>query len=358
MSLPAKYEEFLSLVRLGVGNSFYCQPKISDWEMIRELASTQGLSAIILDGIDKLPKEKLPPKDLLLNWIGSVVNSYESNYKQYEKRIGQLANFYKKHGFRMMVIKGYGLSLNYPIPSHRPCGDIDIWQFGQQQKADEVIGEKLGIKVDNSHHHHSVFSFKEYTVENHYDWVNVYGHRSSRGLEKIFKDLAKDDTHWVEVYGERVYIPSQNLHALFLLRHTMLHFVSTSMTLRQLLDWAFFCQKNSNEVDWDWLVSTIEKYQMKDFYNCINAICVEDLGFESKLFGQVQFEPSLKDRILKDTLSPEFTEEQPLGMSKRVLFKFRRWKSNAWKRRICYDESDVEMFMRSVWEHIVKPAHI
>lgn len=355
-------ESFLSIVRLGIGHSAIFPTRV-DWKALEALASEQGLSAIVLDGIEKLPDRIRPPQAFLLQWIGEMLSNYENNYVAYEKSIGRLARFYNSHGFRMMVMKGYGLSLNYPKPSHRPCGDIDIWQFGQQKEADEALEASFKVKdpsfkVDKSHHHHTVFEWQGFTVENHFDWVNVYGHRSSMELERIFKELAKDDSHWVKVNGEKVYLPSPNLHALFLMKHTMLHFVATSMSFRQLLDWAFFAEKHREEIDWKWLEAVLEKYHMKNFYNCVNAICVEELGFEPKIFGQVQFISSMKDNVLEDTLSPKFTENVPKEVINRVVFKYRRWKANSWKRRMCYEGSDAGMFIRSAWAHIVKPAHI
>ena len=83
-----------------------------------------------------------------------------------------------------------------------------------------------------------------------------------------------------------------------------------------------------------------------------------ELGFEPKIFGQVQFLSSMKDNVLEDTLSPKFTENVPKGVINRVVFKYRRWKANSWKRRMCYEGSDAGMFIRSAWAHIVKPAHI
>lgn len=148
-----------------------------------------------------------------------------------------------------MVIKGYGLSLNYPKPSHRPCGDIDIWQFGQWREADNALNFELGLKIDGSHHHHTVFDWMGFSVENHYDFVNVYSHKSSRELEKIFKELGLDDSHSVEVCGEKVYLPSPNLHALFLIRHMVSHFAAAEISLRLVLDWAFFVEKHTKELD-------------------------------------------------------------------------------------------------------------
>ena len=78
-------------------------------------------------------------------------------------------------------------------------------------------------------------------VENHYDFVNVHAHRSSADMEKIFKELGKDDSHDVMVNGNKVYLPSVNLHALFMLRHAASHFVGANISLRQVLDCDFFC---------------------------------------------------------------------------------------------------------------------
>lgn len=350
----------LSLVRLGIGHTA-CIPAEVDWKAMEVFAAEQGLSAIVLDGIDKLPLSCRPPKGLLLQWVGEVLNSYENNYVEYEKSLGRLAHFYNSHGFRMMVMKGYGLSLNYPKPSHRPCGDIDIWQFGQQKDADKELEASVKIKdssfkIDKSHHHHTVFEWQGFTVENHYDFVNVYAHKSSRELEKIFKELGLDDSHYVEVKGEKVYLPSPNLHALFLIRHMVSHFAAAEITLRQVLDWAFFVEKHTKEIDWEWLLGLLDKYHMKDFFNCINAICVEDLGFSPNIFPTVQFLPILKEKVLKDILDPEYTSVSPTGLFKRLAYKYRRWQGNAWKQKLCYGESRWEAFLYGIWAKILKPA--
>lgn len=149
-----------------------------------------------------------------------------------------------------MILKGYACSLKWPKPEHRPCGDIDIWLFGKQKKADELIAKEKGIKVDTSHHHHTVFFWRDFMVENHYDFVNVHGLKSSAQLEKIFKALGEDNSHFVDVYGEKVYLPSPNLHAIFLIRHMVSHFAAAEITLRQVLDWGFFVEKHTKEIDW------------------------------------------------------------------------------------------------------------
>lgn len=357
-------EIFMASVRLGIGHRTEALKSKVDWPAIKCLAERQGLYAIVLDGIEKLSTASRPPQDMLLEWIGEVLQGYEYRYEQYEKTISEMAFFYNVHGIKLMLLKGYACSLNWPKPNHRPCGDIDIWQFGDYKKADELVSKEKGIKIDNSHQHHTVFAWGDFSVENHYDFLNVHHHKSNFELEKIFKELGQDDSHYVELKSAstgsatKVYIPSPNLHALFLLKHSMTDFAAFSVNLRQVLDWGFFVEKHGKEVDWEWLIGILEVYNMKDFFNIMNAICVEDLGFQAGIFPSVQFLPSLKDRVLDDILTPRFPRESPKGLISRLVFKYRRWKGNAWKHEMCYNESMGSAFWSGIWNHLLKPASI
>lgn len=360
------HKTFIALVRLGIGHYSDRLSDTIDWKTVRDIADEQGLTAIILDGIQQLHETKRPPQVLLLQWIGEVLQCYEYRYEQYHKAISELAGFYNNHGYKMMVLKGYACSLDWPKPEHRPCGDIDIWQFGKQKEADEVLLKAKtnltyktnNFTIDTSHHHHTVFDWGGFTVENHYDFVNVHSHQSSKALEVILKDLGKDDSHWIKLHGDKVYLPSPNLHALFLLRHAASHFAAEGITLKNVLDWAFFMEKHSKEVDWKWLMPIVDEYRMRDFLNSINAICVEDLGFNASIFPSVQFLPHVKEKVLNDIVNPEFQHEPPKQMFARLSFKFRRWKANEWKRKLCYHETGFFNFMSGIWAHLLKPKTI
>lgn len=350
-------EAFIQLVRLGIGHSGVDVDNI-DWVSIKVHAEKQGLSAVVLDGIEKLPEQQRPPKVFLLEWIGETIQDYEYRYEQYLRAIAELAKFYNSHGYKMMVLKGYACSLDWPKPEHRPCGDIDIWLFGKQKEADDVLSKEKGIEVDGGRHHHTTFYWRDFLVENHYDFVNVHARRSSAELENVFKELGKDDSHYVELNGEKIYLPTPNLHALFLVRHALNHFASIGISLRQVLDWAFFAQKHAIEIDWKWLNEVLDQYHMKDFYNCLNAICVEDLGFDAAIFHGVQFFPSLKGKILEDIINPAFPAEEINKLLPRLVYKYRRWKGNRWKHELCYNESLLPVFWSGIWSHLLKPASI
>ena len=326
---------FLALVRGGIGNSKEDSFQfILDWKDMMVLANAQGLSAVVLDGINEIlnSNSQLSTLDsqLKLTWIGEVMQNYEQRYVEYGKSLESLAGWYNQHGIKMMVLKGYkgyACSIDWPKPEHRPCGDIDIWLFGKQREADEMLTKEAGVSLDKSHHHHTVFSWGDFMVENHYDFVNVHHHHSNGEMEMILKELGGDDSRYVEVFGERVYLPSPNLHALFLLRHSMSHFASERITLRHLLDWAFFVKKHGQEVDWRWLLEILERFGMRRLFDIFNAICIEDLGFESYIFPPLtKVDGLIKNRVLSEIISPEFYEREPNAFLPRVLFKYRRWR--------------------------------
>lgn len=349
--------DFLSLLRLGTNHSVSSYLADVDWEGIKNLAEEQGLSAVILDGVEKLPEQQRPPKVFLLGWIGEMLQGYEHRYDLYCKTITELSGFYSSHGYKMMILKGYACSLDWPKPEHRPCGDIDIWLFCKQREADELVEKEKGVMIDYGKYVHTVFNWGDIVVENHYEFFDTKRYRSLAKLEHVLEELA-NDSNSVEIHGAKVYVPSANLHSLFLIIHALNHFVSIGISLRQVLDWAFFVEKHTKDIDWEWLNKLVEEYHMKDFIGCLNAICIEELGFDATIFNGVQFNPMLKDRVLREILYPEYGNNLPKCLIPRLMFKLKRWRGSAWKHELCYDESRWASFRNGIWRHLMKPQTI
>ena len=60
---------FLGLLRLGISHRTEPLLNCDDWNEIRIFAEKQGLSAVVLDGIECLPDNKRSAKEPLLGWI-------------------------------------------------------------------------------------------------------------------------------------------------------------------------------------------------------------------------------------------------------------------------------------------------
>lgn len=347
------------LLRIALGNDTdFSLPSYVDWSDVFTLASIQSVIAISADGLQKIYDlnsdlffvlDTPELEDLKYSWLGAGVFA-EQNYTSYTHSIFSLANFYEQFNIKMMVLKGYGLSLNYPIPSHRPVGDIDIFEFGRNRYADQITEKEFGVIIDRSHHHHTVFKYQGQIVENHYDFINVVAHKDAKFIEAKLKELV-EESEKIEIDEAHIFLPSADFNAIFLIRHAGQHFAGERLTLRQLLDWGLFIDKHHKEVSWDWVLPFIKQMGCWKFFCALNAICIDMLGFDQSKFPQFDRNCKLEERVLNDIISPEFSEK-----GNCAFYKFCRWCTNIWKHQIVYNEKLVPMFITLAWSHIKRPV--
>lgn len=335
-----------------------------EWTQLFELSAKQGVLALTWDGVQRLitagviPATSTPDRTLKLRWALNV-EQVEAKYQKQQKVLESLAAFYGEHGIRTLLLKGYGLSLCYPQPNHRPCGDIDIWLFGKQEEADTLLSLKKGVKIDVDKHHHTTFHIGGVMVENHYDFINIHSHRSNREVEAELKRLVVEEpTEKTAVNGVVVELPSPNFNALFLLRHAAGHFAAEEIAIRHIADWAMFVERYHDQINWQWLVATAKYQRMEKFLYCIHAIAVDYLGLKSDKLPEFPRDGALEARVLQEILQPEYSKELPQSLIRRILYKTRRWWGNRWKHRIVYREGLFSTFIQQVWSHLLKPKTI
>lgn len=368
LSVNNTHEILFCLIRIGLGGKSEWSSGIGkvEWSEVIRLAAAQGVLAIAWDGLQKLiaegkiPAEQQPSRDQTLRWLANV-DSIEKSYARQKAAIRKLASFYNRNGFEMMLLKGFGLSLCYPIPEHRPCGDIDIWLYGFQQAADALLREKHGVKINEDKHHHTTFTVNGILVENHCHFLNINTHRSNVAFEQ--------DLRWLVNLGPRrkiamddtvINLPPSDFNALFLLKHTAAHFVTAETALRHICDWAVFVNRYSDDIHWTYIYNTAKSHNLDRFLAIINRICSEQLGVNvDKFKGIISKDKELTDRVLMDIINPEFNEPQPNhNIIKIIAFRSRRWWAKRWKHRLVYKDSLVEIFVRRIFGYIMNPNSI
>lgn len=333
-------------------------PDVVDWEALLRLADRHHVAAVAYDGVQAMGLEM--SKEERLKWIGCVMLT-ESRYRKYEGAVSRLAAFYRRHGIRMMVLKGYGLGMEWPQPSHRAMGDIDIFVWREsdeemrccQKEADALLESEMGVKVDFTHEHHSVFLFEGFTVENHYDFINVTDLRSSKPIEEHLKRLVSHGVREAHVSGMQIWLPPVEFNAAFLIRHLGRHFSGSEITLRQLLDWALFVRRYHDAIDWASLEQFCVETGLVDFARCANSICVRELCFNEEIFHSfLSSDDRLIGRIANDIMEPEFSPKVPKGRLPFAFYRLRRFFANGWKRRITYTESSLQAFFSIGMSHL------
>lgn len=386
MILPLKVNDILEdtyrgLLQLlcGYGHSFALDDMSEQsWHKLYDVAAEQGVLAVAWDGMSRHETENACSlsasldQALKIRWAINV-EQIEKRYAKQKNAIATMSRFFAKHGIHMLILKGYGLSLNYPVPEHRPCGDVDIWLFGVekdasgmtvitnvQSKADKLLREELNLPIDEDKHHHTVFYLDGVMVENHYDFLNVHSHVSNRLIEARLQSLVRERMETVSVDGETVYLPSADFNALFLLRHSAVHFAAERIGLRHLLDWKYFVEKSAATIDWASLERFAVEMNMHRFMHCINGICVDYLGMSESLLPPFERDRNLEQRVLAEIFTPEFSEPKPsnAGLLRSWSYMFRRWWANRWKHRIVYREGLVTTFFVQLRSHLMKPKSL
>jgi len=99
-----QHETFLKLLRLGIGGYPSILHDVVKWPVVLEHALQQGLYAIVLDGIEKLPLASRPPQKFLLEWIGMVMQD-KGRYVAQQKAAIKWQNCFEKTIFAHTSLK-------------------------------------------------------------------------------------------------------------------------------------------------------------------------------------------------------------------------------------------------------------
>ncbi len=350
--MTENHQVLLSLVGSALGNAnvgLTCFK--ADWSELYTLASEQGVQGVVFSSLEKLLPETHPPKDILLKWIGDIA-VMERTYTAYVSAIQEIAEVVNKEGFAMLLLKGYGCSLNYPRPSRRPCGDIDIFVMARDgthtddmvRRVNNALTENGKGRFIHDNSHHSVIRYGRFVVENHESILDTNSHKSSVELNKLLESLASDCLlSSQEMDG--IVLPSVKFNTIHLLRHMANDFATVRTTLRHVLDWSTFVAKN--DMDWNYVYEVMHRANMHRFLDAINSICVDFLGYDSGLFHIEKRNDKLRDRVLADILCPGFKGDTP-SKSNELNYCWaktcRMW-HNRWKYSIVYDESLLSSFL-------------
>lgn len=352
-SLNNLHRILLRLLSCSLGNiDFVDIPKDVNLQELRQLSIRQGVHSIALDGLNKGGKKQrewtLPETDVLMDWLWQT-NVSETHYDHYRQTIARLASLFHAHNLRMMLLKGYGCSLNYPIPNHRPCGDIDIWMFGKREEADRIVANTFSVNIAFGNEHHSKFYLGKMLVENHETILDTNAHKSSQYLNSILENLTEESIP-KDIDGTTLYIPSVKFNSIHLLRHMASDFATVNISLRHILDWSTFVSANPDYIDWSFVQDIAKRTNMIRFLDAVNSICVHYLQYPSTLFPVFCQDDSLRDKVLNDIFCNDDTDRRhidKLSFWEKIGYGIKKTKRlwrNRWKYQIVYDESLVSSF--------------
>lgn len=327
-----------------------------EWAEFVRLAQQHNAIPLVCDGLAGLRREM--PANVFTKIAGLTIVA-EDKYAERKEVIKELSNLFALHNVPFMVIKGYGISLYYPTPEHRTFSDVDTYNFGQLDRADELLKNELGVNVDVDVHHHTTCVYKGVLIENHYDFINTSQHGSNMRYEQILKSEVEKRSVEHSLEDEHILLPSARFNALFLMRHMAAHYAAERVSLRHLCDWKQFVEHEGSNIDWESIRRIYKEYNMHRFADAITSICIDYLAMDATIIPDIVRNNKLETRILNDILYAEFNEEKPQkGFVSIVWWKIRRYFANSWKHKLIYNESWIKTFFQSTYAHLLKPKTI
>ena len=271
---------------------------VEEWGKLYKLSRSQGVLALVFDALKELSADM--PHSLKLQWAFGAMQIEDKIEKQWQLA-DELCDEYSKHGIRTVVLKGFALSQYYPNPSHRECGDFDCFLMGDFEQGDRVA-EQLGATVRFDDYKHSHINYKGLMIENHKFCTSVRGPKLNKEFEKFLQQLLlKDDCGIKPLNDSAMYIPSPTFNTLFLIKHTMVHFLYEGIKMRHLLDWACLIKGEGENIDWAVVNHWCKRLSLDNFVALMNATVNRYLGLKLPCMGTA-FDYSNVDRFVNELL--------------------------------------------------------
>lgn len=322
---------FLRLIRSGVqiSDETALQPNV-DWSAIYTLALQQGLLPIIIDGIERLPEAYRPPKEMLLQWIGEVLQNESQNAAQ-KKVAREMAELFHNNSIKTYVLKGEVIAECYPNPNHRTSVDMDCYLTSIKGGFDAwTLGNDLikgrGYQVNTDFYKNSTFLLPGLTVENHQYLTPFRGNSKLKALESLLQSLLHGDEGESKFDETWLYRPPVMVTALFLIEHAYSHFLHEGLTWRMVLDWVMFSREHKKEILWSDFEAYVDEFGFRKFYDSFSR-----LG--QYLIGEVQEFNSLSvqdKQMLEDIWAPLDVHETVRGVKGKLALAGNTWRAR-WK---------------------------
>ena len=290
MPMNRAQTQFLELLRAGLwgvaADPENFKPDSVDWKAVLRVAKEQTMLAVVADGIETLPKELWPPKEVMMK-LAMMRLKIEQTHVLLNSTIAQIVRALDAQGVPSVLLKGQGIAQNYLRPESRTCGDIDLYTgHGGYKKAFEIIeglheGRAHKEAAECEHHLHTSLNGVE--VEIHRLASFLHGKRMNANFQKWTQESmdALFGTDRLAVWdngGTPVALAPATYNAFFILHHAVRHMTTEGVGFRQICDWTMLLHKCHAQVDVELLGRKLKELHMERIWQEFGRLAVGFLG--------------------------------------------------------------------------------
>ena len=237
IGLDNNSEILKTLIRIATGSSLPIDTNMfygTNWEDVMRIASVQGVFAIAFDGIERLPKDCRPNRNILIQWIGQVSHQ-EKLYKRNWNVANNLSDFWKSEGIDTIILKGRAIAQYYPKPEHRYSCDLDIFIGNDWDKACQML-EARGIKLEREVYKEVEFTLNNVYVECHRYITPNRGNKTLLRFEEHLRNILSESSK--QYFNETTLIcPPLLFTVMLFIEHALGDLLHGKLSLKHLVDW-------------------------------------------------------------------------------------------------------------------------
>lgn len=290
MPMDRSQTQFLELMRAGLwgvaADPDNFKPDSTDWRAVLRIAKEQTMMVVVTDGIETLPKELWPQKEVMMKLAMMRVKTSQA-HQLLNSTIAQIVAALEAEGVHSVLLKGQGIAQNYRRPGSRTCGDIDLYTgLGGYTRAYEIIealheGRPHKEAAECTHHLHTDLNGVE--VEIHRQTSFLHGKRmdanfqewSKQSLDELFGSEALE--MW-DNGGTAVALAPATYNAFFILHHAVRHMTTEGVGFRQICDWVMLLHRCHSQVEVQLLSRKLKELRMERIWAEFGRLAVNYLG--------------------------------------------------------------------------------
>lgn len=275
---------FFKLIRIGLGEPANDFPALdsNQWQRLYIISCQQAIVGIISNAIDKLPKEKRPPRELLFKWIATTERIKELN-KQLNKTAQKVELLFRDNNLQGCILKGQGIAQLYPNPELRTSGDIDIWINSDRKEIISFVN-KFSKSSHAVYHHIDGLKIDGVEIETHFTPSYMANPFANKRLQKwIQKESTKQFEHCSNI-GEKITIhtPTIAFNRVFILHHIYRHFFYEGIGLRQMMDFYYVLKRGFSQDEQNKTIQIYKKLNLLNFAGAAIYVLREIFGLEEQ----------------------------------------------------------------------------
>ena len=285
-----------------------------EWTQVYWLARKHGVVTMINDVIDRLPANQQPQGDIALSWSLSADRT-RYHYQHQTEVLQTLRQMAADQGLGLLVFKGLMLSLFYPIPSSRPCGDIDVLFLPASKENYRRGNQLLGVPEAHLDGKHSEVSLDGVTVENHLHLLDL-NYKSQKRAENYIRST------FDKVTSDGQLCPMANM--VYLLMHTISHLTAkVKLPLRNILDWGMFLKAHRQLLDPVECHRVVRHIGMEPAFNMLTLLSSEFIGYDLSDYIKGRLPQRDIERMRSLILTKDYRPPLPKGVNPFRLFVMR-----------------------------------